>query len=1268
MEKWKSRVKGVPATESVLPPTRRPPSPECVPVDKKKDRKWSFGGLLKRISSSQHNDVSSNDEDITYIPGHLLSKKNNKKPSKMKSKLTRLPQQQPILPPPSIEEKSYPLENKDTLELIKSLQANLEKSQDSICPCTDSLNSRSSDGSLDAIGKIGRINRMKARAQAKRNHLCGNSSSDDDSHKSNQSLTKFRSDDNIQNIQKLPDANSRRTRGARTERYIKRLYRDDGTSGSDNKILKPKALPKTTNPTPFQYPSNSLDSNIWKINDSAPKIDISQKRSSPTIVPLSTRINRHDVKFSDHYLRDMNENETFQREKGTWPQSNFRRSTPINEIYGSLRSRPPTVESYQQKLLPPEPPPRSSKPRAFANVYNKAPFAFNNINPSIQQPPRRYLSPPQITNTRSYNSDNEILLSDHAAPTRLRHLWQNSEPLKKKPADLHSQVFYTNENCNSLDRTARTLRSTRNGEYYEEQENCDPRTYYQETIPPPKDYNRSTGSLPKGVQLFSRQRMSHCGDSESGVREDHIIPELRKSREISSCQSPSACSFRTLDDDEAERKRSSKNLEDALSELEAIYNSLRLSDDDLLERAEQRSMEEYRDKAAKNAAEYLVKSCSDASSNEKEEFWQERGVGSLQLETDLRIKDDMAYRRMNPKERPPSVNGQSSLAQISYLATSPNHSGRETDCYDHLPRSRRGTPDLTRDDVLFRSINHANNKLKIIEPQPPFGIPLGPVTTAAESDYLHIKPSKTGQTRSLYIPQTEPDIITDDLAFRNLRKDGTKDSSSAFKKNNNLLLTNDTIIEPRFSPKNTFTFGNKKKRTVRSMSADLYGLTSKETDKPNDWYNEYIQSTKNLRFVPNNVEKSVNYNYKDTGEKFCDTDIFCSKPGNLGLDINGNRPKSALQRKIQVYVPQERSVDVCKQRRLSDTANYKPRDLIKLIGKESEESSPERGESPLSFVSDVYEKNKTIETFTEQEISEYERLRKDLEKLIERTAEHDTKIEESKDSDEKSQSEFDEWEKLLNDYELPVSISAFDEIAEVTSTEKEDEGSSRSLDFLPITRSVDNLESSVTKTDEKIFEDEAFSTSEVDTDSVYDKFNKLLKEVNDVPFVGTANLLNKYSVDEIADETLHDNETNQSITSSSVDEKAKDKIDEESNAEKLEDRIIRIDLQDRMTKENNERPSLRARKTEDRNEGSVLKNTTGFETKIDCKIRDDETTSYREGEKIEDERACNDEAYAFKDSMHLISKLCHVTNRITAYHIVLCWLFLTLLITIILAQ
>jgi hypothetical protein len=93
---------------------------------------------------------------------------------------------------------------------------------------------------------------------------------------------------------------------------------------------------------------------------------------------------------------------------------------------------------------------------------------------------------------------------------------------------------------------------------------------------------------------------------------------------------------------------------------------------------------------------------------------------------------------------------------------------------------------------------------QVVEPQPPFGIPLGPITTATDSDYLHTKPTRSERSRSPYMPSCEPDLVTDDLAFRNLRKDAQQNGSST--------------ASP--SP----SFGYRKKRAVRSLSANLYGL------------------------------------------------------------------------------------------------------------------------------------------------------------------------------------------------------------------------------------------------------------------------------------------------------------------------------------------------------------------------------------------------------------------------------------------------------------
>jgi hypothetical protein len=77
-------------------------------------------------------------------------------------------------------------------------------------------------------------------------------------------------------------------------------------------------------------------------------------------------------------------------------------------------------------------------------------------------------------------------------------------------------------------------------------------------------------------------------------------------------------------------------------------------------------------------------------------------------------------------------------------------------------------PDLRTDDVMFRNVRDARAGT-LSDPQPKFGIPLGPVVGGAGSDYLHAQPGD--RYRSTFHPMRNPDLVKDDLAFRHLRKD-----------------------------------------------------------------------------------------------------------------------------------------------------------------------------------------------------------------------------------------------------------------------------------------------------------------------------------------------------------------------------------------------------------------------------------------------------------------------------------------------------------------
>lgn len=98
--------------------------------------------------------------------------------------------------------------------------------------------------------------------------------------------------------------------------------------------------------------------------------------------------------------------------------------------------------------------------------------------------------------------------------------------------------------------------------------------------------------------------------------------------------------------------------------------------------------------------------------------------------------------------------------------------------YDEYEQEENRTdrePDLVKDDVFSRNIEHANKMLKNFD-QLPFGIPnraIQPIPPKPPRDYLSVKPDKA---TPVVVPQTKPDLIADDLAVRNLRRDNFANS------------------------------------------------------------------------------------------------------------------------------------------------------------------------------------------------------------------------------------------------------------------------------------------------------------------------------------------------------------------------------------------------------------------------------------------------------------------------------------------------------------
>ncbi|KAJ8974226.1 hypothetical protein NQ317_012122 [Molorchus minor] len=250
------------------------------------------------------------------------------------------------------------------------------------------------------------------------------------------------------------------------------------------------------------------------------------------------------------------------------------------------------------------------------------------------------------------------------------------------------------------------------------------------------------------------------------------------SQEVINVQEPQSNDQEAKDD----IKRKSSNLEEALDELEAIYNSLRLGDEDLLERAEQREKETQAQRFMEaNMNPCPNYSCRGTLSDSNFSYEPFDAVDSPRRKKMFRKNrtvdlkhDDMAFRKIH-KDRSATISDpQSVISKVSYLLASPVHGKGLEDGTEDISKSGE-EPDITYDDMVYRNVKHANSTLKVMEPQPPFGIPLGPITPAANSDYLHARPEEI--YKPTFKSRKIPDIVKDDLAFRNLRKDPNKGPS-----------------------------------------------------------------------------------------------------------------------------------------------------------------------------------------------------------------------------------------------------------------------------------------------------------------------------------------------------------------------------------------------------------------------------------------------------------------------------------------------------------
>jgi hypothetical protein len=647
---------------------------------KKQKSKWSLGNLFRRRTTNklqQEASQSSSEDESNKKPlnrSFLGHRRSNRKRSERKAA-----------------EKSAK---------IKIEQPQWSGSANSLAGSSEGFGSHSS------LTRKDRRELLKARVEAVRRD---SSSEDNDcTLKQSGSLTRFKSDDSLASL-------NRRSRAARTERYIKRM----------EKSSEPEIIP----------PAN-WNAAVMGYRETSPYVRAVSATPSPIVSPKMAH-----------------------------------RAMPLHmmsppRMRRSYCCEPPPFLPRHGGAIPPQMYPNS----AFIPFTPKqAP------PPPPRDPMRKIIGPPHhyvnVEPKPVYRSR-----SDHQLP--------QSDLLQTNLFPSSSQTHFKY----LADRTPRSRRPIHVIPVHEQSPEC--------ILPTPPAWLNEPPSPKKSMSPPIR-RVSSIEVTLRAPSRTPPPPPIRRYSRQGSVSSVEDEVPKPLPPPKLLKHTSSNNLEDALNELEEIYQSLQLGDEDLMDRAERRDLQTAFQMNRATSADISDDNIVLRRSTRATPL-RRSGVPDL-------VMDDMAFRRLNnPTTGPPSKDRTSG----SYLLVSPALSPIPVQIFD--PEE----PNTTLDDMSYRAIKDANQfNSKVQDPQPPFGIPLAPAPPASNNDYLHAKP--TDKYRPTFRPRKTPDVVNDDLAFRNLRKDNNKVGEL------------------------------KRKRAVRSLSANLMNLMDQRED---------IEKTQSLVNLPDSLQ------------------------------------------------------------------------------------------------------------------------------------------------------------------------------------------------------------------------------------------------------------------------------------------------------------------------------------------------------------------------------------------------------------------------------
>lgn len=955
----------------------RPLQPE-VDIDRsKKDKKWSIGKLFRRKKKEDESGSSTQSEDGA----------NNRSPSKRKSKkkkrgppvnnfdhiVIKDTRRAQSLANPNIRDLNDDGVLSDPSAGFLNYKAN---SQEIYAPKESiqikDVTSRSGKGILETPSRKKRKSRLKARVEALRNSMKGESSSEDESLKSSSnssSMIRFRSDDSL--MRSRDSSLNKRSRSARNERYIKRLSRDEENQlNKEAELLQQgytKAEVEMLTRTPTSQSSgygtckrettNNIVSDQLTVNETNRRPMKSESISSfpstqsyPSSINFNAKVNNERINYAIQYPSNIvnrgSSHNTNKREGSVSSQY----ENPENIICVKFPLGNVTNIKKEEKS-PPVPPPRDMHRKVVTPVsmyYENAGVTADKLSNTqnvqygvpnndferiMRRSQERFVNygmnglrrPISTSEDHIAMQDNEYIqnymikndqprrpASVSAEPKHYGHFINNTpwrktidqnNLIKPEPVQLKQDyLYYADESPRS--RRPISIKTSQNGyqnqylsdsqvssdisnkayirprnasefwkkiddaERQRRQQNIFAHSRSKSEFHGPTHTNRLfteskntiwNTSQDQGKESVDNSNKIKAIDTIDGAKVWKATTEYKRSSTIEpkSNTSPTKTHSRhksdtyvstsnlASDEERSSERRKSTNLDDALNELEAIYNSLGLGDEDLLDRAERREMmtPKFNDQL------------NDWNGNDDIQLRSQPStpIRRLSRRSTLpdKLQDDMAFRRMNSFGNKDVPNLKEAQAQISYMLASPVYVPYASDDDRH---SERNEPDVVYDDVVYRNIKQTNNRLKTIDPQPPFGIPVGPISPAPPSDYLHATPENKGRSR--FIPKRSPDIVADDLAYRSLRKDNRH--SSLLNGEHNGYVNNNSYTDYPFmkdSPANI-----KKKRAVRSLSANIFSMIQKEID---DALN--ISKTSNLQKTHSNSD--VMKRLRDTFEK-----------------------------------------------------------------------------------------------------------------------------------------------------------------------------------------------------------------------------------------------------------------------------------------------------------------------------------------------------------------------------------------------------------------